>query len=261
MDNDKLTDDEVGCVAGDGLRSGSRVRAMEVKSMAPARRKIKEAQAQANAEQTKRERDNVEDAAVIMVELGKITAVDTWEADQLREVQVEAERGRDERRSEAATALRRVQEHGETLTAISDRAGAPSDALGEVVAGAAAVCSTALTARRLRGEQQRQRWRPCAFSGQMSVRALRVRWCNGLWVDIVAGPDHLSRPVCAIRLLHSTSWPDQAVVTVLATLASLERPARRESASAVMASDRMARRTAVRHRRQLSYRYRSRFRR
>lgn len=98
---------------------------MEVKSMAQARRKIKEAQAQANAERVKRERDNVEDAAVVMVELGKIGAVDTWEAEQLREVQVEAERRRDERRSEAAIALRRMQDRGETLTAISDLVGVP----------------------------------------------------------------------------------------------------------------------------------------
>ncbi len=98
---------------------------MEVKSMAQARRKIKEAQAQANAERVKRERDNVEDAAVVMVELGKVGAVDTWEAEQLREVRVEAERRRDERRSEAATALRRMQDRGETLTAISELVGVP----------------------------------------------------------------------------------------------------------------------------------------
>lgn len=98
---------------------------MEVKSMAQARRKIKEAQAKANAERVKRERDNVEDAAVVMVELGKVGAVDTWEAEQLREVRVEAERRRDERRSEAATALRRMQDRGETLTAISELVGVP----------------------------------------------------------------------------------------------------------------------------------------
>jgi hypothetical protein len=98
---------------------------MEVKSMAQARRKIKEAQAQANAERIKRERENVNDAAVIMVELGKIAAVDTWEAEQLGEVRVEAERRRDERRSEAAMALRRIQGRGEKLTAISVLVGAP----------------------------------------------------------------------------------------------------------------------------------------
>jgi hypothetical protein len=120
---------------------------MEVKSMAQARRKIKEAQAQANAERIKRERDNVEDAAVVMVELGKIGAVDSWEAEQLREVQVEAERRRDERRREAATAVRRMQDRGETLTAISELVGAPVAELRALTKTAAAVHAAAADER------------------------------------------------------------------------------------------------------------------
>ena len=70
-----------------------------------------------------RERQNVDDAASILVELGRLTAVDEWEANRILELRAEGERRRHEHRQAAAAAVARMQGRGETLTAIAELTG------------------------------------------------------------------------------------------------------------------------------------------
>ena len=93
-----------------------------ISSKSQARRKVREAQARANEERAQRERDNVDDAATIMVERGRILGVDAWEAERRDIVQAEAERRRDEHRMAAAAAVVRMQRRGESVSRIAELA-------------------------------------------------------------------------------------------------------------------------------------------
>ena len=91
-----------------------------INSKTAARKKVREAQARANEARQERERKNVDDAAVFLVELGRLAAVDEWEQGRVAEIRAEGERRRHEHRQEGAVS--RMLDRGETLTAIAELA-------------------------------------------------------------------------------------------------------------------------------------------
>jgi hypothetical protein len=94
-----------------------------INSKNAARKKVREAQARANEARQERERQNVDDAAVFLVELGRLAAVDEWEQGRVAEIRAEGERRRHEHRQEGAAAVSRMLDRGKTLTAIAELAG------------------------------------------------------------------------------------------------------------------------------------------
>ena len=132
-----------------------------INSKNAARKKVREAQARANEARQERERLNVEDAASLLVELGRLAGVDEWEQGRVAEIHAEGERRRHEHRQEGAAAVSRMLDRGETLTAIAELAGvkvsevravlksagaqpvAPPDALGAASAAHDAPASAA----------------------------------------------------------------------------------------------------------------------
>lgn len=95
---------------------------MNTQSMAAARRRVREAQAKAQEERARRERDNVEDMATFLVARNRLAAVNVWEAERVSQVGAEAERRRDEHRAAAASALARMHARGETVSVIASLA-------------------------------------------------------------------------------------------------------------------------------------------
>src|SRR6185312_13377203 len=97
-------------------------------SKVEARRRVREAQARANEARAQRERANVDDAATLVVAVGKVGEVDAWETERLAQardqVRAEANRKRVYHRTEAAAAIARMQQRGETLATIAELAGA-----------------------------------------------------------------------------------------------------------------------------------------
>jgi hypothetical protein len=95
-------------------------------------------------------------AASLLVELGRVAAVDEWEQGRIVEIRAEGERRRHEHRQAGAAAVSRMLDRGEKLTAIAELAGvkvsevravlksagaqpvAPTDALGAAGAASAA---------------------------------------------------------------------------------------------------------------------------
>ena len=102
-------------------------------SKVEARRRVREAQARANEGRAHRERANVDDAATLVVAVGKVGEVDAWETERLAQardqVRAEANRKRVDHRAEAAAAIARMQQRGETLATIAELAGA---SVGEI---------------------------------------------------------------------------------------------------------------------------------
>jgi hypothetical protein len=102
-------------------------------SKVEARRRVREAQARANETRAQRERANVDDAATLVVAVGKVSDVDAWETERLTQVRdqvrAEANRKRVDHRTEAASAIARMQQRGETLATIADLTGA---SVGEI---------------------------------------------------------------------------------------------------------------------------------
>jgi hypothetical protein len=94
-----------------------------INSKAAARKRVREVQARANEARLERERHNVDDAALFLVELGRLAAVDEWEQGRIVEIRSEGERRRHEHRQAGAAAVARMQQRGETLAAIADLAG------------------------------------------------------------------------------------------------------------------------------------------
>ncbi len=94
-----------------------------INSKTEARKKVREAQARANEARLQRERQNVDDAASFLVELGRLAAVDEWEQGRVAEIRAEGERRRHEHRQAGAAAVSRMLDRGETLTAIAELAG------------------------------------------------------------------------------------------------------------------------------------------
>ena len=102
-------------------------------SKVEARRRVREAQARANEARAQREKANVDDAATLVVAVGKVGEVDAWETERLAQardqVRAEANRKRVDHRAEAAAAIARMQQRGETLATIAELTGA---SVGEI---------------------------------------------------------------------------------------------------------------------------------
>ena len=94
-----------------------------ISSKTEARKKVREAQARANEARLERERQNVDDAASFLVELGRLVAVDEWERGRVVAIRAEGERRRHEHRQAGAGAVSRMLDRGETLAAIAELAG------------------------------------------------------------------------------------------------------------------------------------------
>ncbi|BDN85425.1 MULTISPECIES: hypothetical protein [Mycobacterium ulcerans group] len=89
-----------------------------------------------------RERRNVDDAASLLVELGRVAAVDEWERNRIAEIRAEGERRRHGHRQAAATAVVRMQDRGETLSAIAELAGVKISEIRAVLRAAGATPTT-----------------------------------------------------------------------------------------------------------------------
>jgi len=94
-----------------------------INSKSAARKKVREAQARANEARQERERLNVDDAASLLVEMGRLAGVDEWEQGRVAEIHAEGERRRHEHRQEGAAAASRMLDRGETMVAIAELAG------------------------------------------------------------------------------------------------------------------------------------------
>lgn len=96
---------------------------VNISTKVEARKRVREAQIKANEARAERERQNIEDTATLLVELGRLGGVDQWEQNRIVEVRAEGERRRHEHRQAAAAAAARMQGRGETLAAIAELAG------------------------------------------------------------------------------------------------------------------------------------------
>ena len=94
-----------------------------ISSKTEARKRVREAQAKANEARLERERHNVDDAASFLVALSRLAEVDEWEQCRVVEIRAEGERRRHEHRQAGAATVFRMQDRGETLTAIAELAG------------------------------------------------------------------------------------------------------------------------------------------
>jgi hypothetical protein len=108
-----------GTVSAD--RPGSRRFATmaQIESKHDVRRKVRDAQAQANRERLERESDNREDMVAFLVAEQKLSAVSEWEAERHEQVRLEADQRRAEQRLEGARALARMRDRGETVASIA----------------------------------------------------------------------------------------------------------------------------------------------
>jgi hypothetical protein len=91
----------------------------QIESKHDVRRKVRDAQAQANRDRLQRESDNREDMVAFLVAEQKAGAVSQWEAERHKLVRQEADQRRAEQRLEGARALARMRDRGETVTSIA----------------------------------------------------------------------------------------------------------------------------------------------
>jgi hypothetical protein len=121
-----------------------------VNSKIEARRAVRKAQAQAIAARAKRERQNIDDTASLMMTQGRLGAIDDWESERIDQVRAEGQRRRQEQRAKAADAVRRLRERGESLQSIAALANttvAELRALSAAVRSAAAAAATVSAAK------------------------------------------------------------------------------------------------------------------
>ncbi|MGO9104402.1 MAG: hypothetical protein ACLP9Y_35160 [Mycobacterium sp.] len=90
-----------------------------INSKSQARRKVREAQARANEARARRECQNVEDTATLLVARGRLATIDEWEAERIAQVRAEGQRRRQEHRVDAGAAITRLQARGESLQTIA----------------------------------------------------------------------------------------------------------------------------------------------
>ncbi|MCX2931733.1 hypothetical protein ORI20_15735 [Mycobacterium sp. CVI_P3] len=95
----------------------------QIESKHDVRRKVRDAQAQANRERLKRESANREDMVAFLVAEQKLSAVSQWEAERHAQARLEAEQRRAEQRLEGARALARMRDRGETVADIAQLGG------------------------------------------------------------------------------------------------------------------------------------------
>jgi hypothetical protein len=95
----------------------------QIESKHDVRRKVRNAQAQANRVRLKQESDNREDMVAFLVAEQKLSTVSDWEAERHTQVRLEAEQRRAEQRLEGARALARMRDRGETVADIAQLGG------------------------------------------------------------------------------------------------------------------------------------------
>ncbi|CQD24672.1 hypothetical protein BN1232_06319 [Mycobacterium lentiflavum] len=147
---------------------------VNINSKSAARKRVREAQLRANEARVERERQNVDDAASFLVELGRLAAVDEWEETRILEIGAEAERRRHEHRQAGAAAVARMQGRGETLSAIAELAGVK---VGDVRAVVKATSAPTVAARDALG----------AANGAPVARALGSNGVTAQTDDAAAG--------------------------------------------------------------------------
>jgi hypothetical protein len=113
--------DEGGATVSADEPTGRRFAVMaQIESKHDVRRKVRDAQAQANRERLQRESDNREDMVAFLVAEQKVGAVSQWEAERHKLVRQEADQRRAEQRLEGARALARMRDRGETVAIIAE---------------------------------------------------------------------------------------------------------------------------------------------
>jgi len=80
---------------------------------------VREAQAEANEQRAQRDRDNVDDMAAFLVARTRLAGVDECQAERVSQIGLEADRRRDEHRSECAAAVQRIRGRGESVGTIA----------------------------------------------------------------------------------------------------------------------------------------------
>lgn len=90
-----------------------------INSKSQARRRVREAQSRANEARARRECQNVEDTATLLVARGRLAAIDGWEAERIAQIRAEGQRRRQEHRIDAGAAITRLQARGESLQTIA----------------------------------------------------------------------------------------------------------------------------------------------
>ena len=93
---------------------------VNIKSKSQARRAVREAQTRANQARVQRERQNVEDTAVLLLAQGRLGGITDWEAERIEQIRAEGQRRRCEHQKKAAEAIVRLQQRGESLQAIAE---------------------------------------------------------------------------------------------------------------------------------------------
>ena len=76
---------------------------------------VREAQARANEERAQRDRANVDAMATFLVARTRLAGVDEWQAERVAQIGLDADRRRDEHRSEGAAAIARIKGRGESM--------------------------------------------------------------------------------------------------------------------------------------------------
>ena len=90
-----------------------------IQSKSQARKRVREAQARANEERAQRDRANVDDTATFLVARTRLAGVDAWEAERVAQIGLDADRRRDDHRSDGAAAIARIKARGESIAAIA----------------------------------------------------------------------------------------------------------------------------------------------
>lgn len=80
---------------------------------------VREAQARANEERAQRDRANVDAMATFLVARTRLAGVDEWQAERVAQIGLDADRRRDEHRSEGAAAIARIKGRGESIASIA----------------------------------------------------------------------------------------------------------------------------------------------
>ncbi|WP_174400718.1 hypothetical protein [Mycolicibacterium sphagni] len=94
-------------------------------SKVEARRRAREATRRANEARAARDKANIDDAADLLVAVGKIAEIETWKKERLAQLreQVDAEAAKRVavQRAKAGAAVARMQDRGETLATVAAR--------------------------------------------------------------------------------------------------------------------------------------------
>ena len=138
---------------------------VNIQSKSQARRVVREAQAEANEQRAQRDRDNVDYMAAFLVARARLAGVDECQAERVSQIGLEADRRRDENRSECAEAVQHNGSQASAGAAPLEARRAGLDSSGVAVALADRVIRHALSAnRRIIGRpawlRSGRRWRP-----------------------------------------------------------------------------------------------------